>query len=77
MQRKTLWESYKALNPRTRVSIGVAGMAFATAGMFISDWLEESLPPTEIEKQELVMMSPIVVVDHESPKKATDQSISQ
>ena len=29
MQRKSLWGSYKALNPRTRVLIGVGNVTFS------------------------------------------------
>lgn len=43
-------------------------MVFATAGMYLSDLIEEKRPATELEKQELELMSPIVVVDHESRK---------
>ncbi|KAI8384938.1 uncharacterized protein BYT42DRAFT_643673 [Radiomyces spectabilis] len=64
MQRKSLWGSYKSLSPRTRMYLGIGGMAFATAGMLLSDYLEEKRPATELEKEELEIMSPIVVVDH-------------
>jgi hypothetical protein len=39
-------------------------MAFATAGMLMADAIEEQKPASELEKQELEMMSPITVVDH-------------
>ncbi|CAO3615150.1 unnamed protein product [Mucor fragilis] len=68
MQRKSLWGSYKALSPKTRVTLGLGGMLFATAGMYLADLIEEQKPASELEKQELEMMSPIVVVDHQ-PKK--------
>ncbi|KAI7906311.1 uncharacterized protein BX663DRAFT_557997 [Cokeromyces recurvatus] len=41
------------------------GMIFATAGMYVADYLEEKKPANELEKQELELMSPIVVVDHQ------------
>ncbi|KAG0289242.1 hypothetical protein BGZ97_006514, partial [Linnemannia gamsii] len=34
-----------ALPPRTRMYIGLGVMAFATAGLYISDAMEESLDP--------------------------------
>ncbi|CDH51621.1 predicted protein [Lichtheimia corymbifera JMRC:FSU:9682] len=64
MQRKTLWGSYKALPPRTRVWIGIGGMAFATCGMLVSDYIEQQFPASDKEKQQAEAMSPIVVVDH-------------
>ncbi|CAO3609719.1 unnamed protein product [Mucor hiemalis] len=68
MQRKSLWGSYKSLSPKTRITLGLGGMIFATAGMFLADMIEEQKPASDLEKQELEMMSPIVVVDHQ-PKK--------
>ncbi|KAI9304788.1 hypothetical protein BJ944DRAFT_249598 [Cunninghamella echinulata] len=64
MQRKSLWGSYISLSPRTRIWIGVGGMVFATAGMLISDYIEEKRPATLLEKEELEKISPITVVDH-------------
>ncbi|KAI9323131.1 hypothetical protein BX666DRAFT_1883612 [Dichotomocladium elegans] len=64
MQRKSLWGSYKSLHPRTRIWIGVGGMAFATFGMLISDYLENQFPATEREKSQAAALSPIIVVDH-------------
>ncbi|KAI9355200.1 hypothetical protein BD770DRAFT_391431 [Pilaira anomala] len=64
MQRKSLWGSYKALAPKTRVVLGLGGMVFATAGMLIADLIEQQKPASELEKLELEMLSPITVVDH-------------
>ncbi|KAI8883575.1 hypothetical protein K501DRAFT_249394 [Backusella circina FSU 941] len=69
MQRKSLFGSYMALAPKTRIILGLGGMAFATAGMFLADVIEEQKPASELDKQELEMMSPITVVDHNSNKK--------
>ncbi|KAH8547588.1 hypothetical protein BGW37DRAFT_510078 [Umbelopsis sp. PMI_123] len=44
MQRKSLWGSYKAIPPRTRMYIGLAGMAFAGLGILLSDKIEERYP---------------------------------
>ncbi|KAI8063703.1 uncharacterized protein B0P05DRAFT_555359 [Gilbertella persicaria] len=66
MQRKSLWGSYKAIPPKTRITLGLAGMVFATAGMYFADYIEQKKPATELEKQELEIMSPIVVVDRPS-----------
>ncbi|KAI8976099.1 hypothetical protein BDB01DRAFT_853394 [Pilobolus umbonatus] len=68
MQRKSLWGSYKSLPPKTRVMLGLGGMAFATVGMGIADWIEEQKPATVVEKQELELLSPIIVVDHNTKK---------
>ncbi|KAI8374047.1 hypothetical protein EDC96DRAFT_498353 [Choanephora cucurbitarum] len=70
MQRKSLWGSYKAIPPKTRVTLGLAGMAFATAGMYLADYIEEKKPASDLEKQELEMMSPIVVVDRQQKPKS-------
>lgn len=43
-------------------------MIFATAGMYLADLIEQQKPASEIEKLELEMLSPIVVVDHQSKK---------
>ncbi|KAG2234975.1 hypothetical protein BDF21DRAFT_497065 [Thamnidium elegans] len=67
MQRKSLWGSYKALAPNTRVMLGLGGMAFATAGIFLADLIEEQKPASDLEKLELEILSPITVVDHKKP----------
>ncbi|KAI8642055.1 hypothetical protein BD408DRAFT_443734 [Parasitella parasitica] len=69
MQKKSLWGSYKALPPKTRITLGLGGMLFATAGMYLADLIEEQKPASELEKQQLEIMSPIVIVDHQSKKK--------
>ncbi|CAO3614827.1 unnamed protein product [Cunninghamella blakesleeana] len=67
MQRKSLWGSYTSLPPRTRIWIGVGGMFFATAGMLISDYIEEKRPATIIEKEQLEKMSPITTTRRNNP----------
>ncbi|OZJ01875.1 hypothetical protein BZG36_05274 [Bifiguratus adelaidae] len=49
MQRKSLWGSYKAIPPRTRALLGLGGMAFAVAGILMSDWLEVKYPERNTE----------------------------
>ncbi|KAG2187054.1 hypothetical protein INT44_003282 [Umbelopsis vinacea] len=44
MQRKSLWGSYKSIPPRSRMFIGLAGMAFAAIGILVSDKIEEQYP---------------------------------
>lgn len=44
-------------------------MIFATAGIVVSDYLEQKFPATEQEKELAEAMSPITVVDHELNKK--------
>lgn len=41
-------------------------MIFATAGMYLADLIEQQKPATEIERLELEILSPIVIVDHQS-----------
>ncbi|KAG0251944.1 hypothetical protein DFQ27_008411 [Actinomortierella ambigua] len=43
----SLWQQYRALSPRTRIYIGLGGMAFALAGLYISDTMEDKLDPTK------------------------------
>ncbi|ORZ21586.1 hypothetical protein BCR42DRAFT_434486 [Absidia repens] len=64
MQRKSLWGSYKALAPKTRIWLGVGGMVFATAGMLLSDYIEDKRPATDAEREQMEMISPVTVVDH-------------
>ncbi|KAI8067822.1 hypothetical protein BC940DRAFT_300544 [Gongronella butleri] len=64
MQRKSLWGSYIALPPRTRMLLGLGGMAFATFGMFASDYIEQQRPASSSETEEMQQLSPVVVVDH-------------
>ncbi|KAI9497208.1 hypothetical protein BDB00DRAFT_805434 [Zychaea mexicana] len=68
MQRKSLWGSYKAISPRTRIMIGVGGMIFATTGMLLSEHLEKQYPATEDEKLQAEALSPVTVVDHVDKK---------
>ena len=42
----------------------LGGMAFATCGMWVSDYIEQQFPASDKEKQHAEAMSPIVVVDH-------------
>lgn len=39
-------------------------MAFATAGIFLADLIEQQKPASDLEKLELEMLSPVTVVDH-------------
>lgn len=39
-------------------------MAFSAVGLLIADYMEREKPASELEKQELELMSPIIVVDH-------------
>ncbi|KAI9173052.1 hypothetical protein H9P43_007183 [Blastocladiella emersonii ATCC 22665] len=40
--RKTLIQSYLALNSRTRLYFGLAGIGFSIAGLFAADYLEKN-----------------------------------
>ncbi|ORZ14889.1 hypothetical protein BCR41DRAFT_354278 [Lobosporangium transversale] len=48
--KKSLWVQYKALPPRTRMYIGFGGMAFALAGLYVSDAMEDKLDPARHSK---------------------------
>ncbi|KAL5119366.1 hypothetical protein ACEQ8H_002635 [Pleosporales sp. CAS-2024a] len=50
-----LWQWYKAMTPKTRVGIGVGIMAYAAAGLFLSDQAEEKfgLAPTDKDMADL------------------------
>ncbi|CAO3702283.1 unnamed protein product [Rhizopus stolonifer] len=41
----------------------VGGMAFSTVGILLADFVETQKPASVIEKQEIELMSPILVVD--------------
>ncbi|KAM3583916.1 hypothetical protein VKS41_003881 [Umbelopsis sp. WA50703] len=56
MQRKSLWGSYKSIPPKTRIYLGLGGMAFAALGIFISDKFEEQYP-----EQQRIESVPVVV----------------
>ncbi|KAF7185882.1 hypothetical protein HII31_12755 [Pseudocercospora fuligena] len=51
----SLWQSYRNLSQRTRLIIGGGIMAYATAGLFLSDKAESffGFTPTEQDKQAL------------------------
>ncbi|CBX90681.1 hypothetical protein IAQ61_002170 [Plenodomus lingam] len=50
-----VWQWYKNLAPKTRIMVGVGIMAYAGAGLYFADTIEEKLglKPTEEEKEEL------------------------
>ncbi|KAJ2782459.1 T-complex protein 1 subunit eta [Coemansia javaensis] len=43
--RRSLWAVYKSVEPRHRVLLGMAFMGFSMLGLWVSDKLEELLPP--------------------------------
>ncbi|KAI0274794.1 hypothetical protein BC834DRAFT_965276 [Gloeopeniophorella convolvens] len=45
VRKRTIWESYAVLPAKTRLNISLAVCAVAIAGIFISDRLEEAIPP--------------------------------
>ncbi|KAF2676393.1 hypothetical protein K458DRAFT_447514 [Lentithecium fluviatile CBS 122367] len=64
-----VWQWYKNIAPKTRVLIGVGIMAYAGAGMYFSDKVEEKLGlvPTEKDKEELSKAIPkITAVERKS-----------
>ncbi|PVH98097.1 hypothetical protein DM02DRAFT_657659 [Periconia macrospinosa] len=64
-----VWQYYKGFAPKTRMLIGVGIMAYAGAGLYLSDKVEEKLGfvPTEQDKKELQDAIPkISVVERRS-----------
>ncbi|KAJ4292063.1 hypothetical protein N0V90_009962 [Kalmusia sp. IMI 367209] len=55
-----VWQWYRGVAPKTRIVIGLGIMAYAGAGMFLSDKVEEKLGlvPTEKDKEELQQAMP-------------------
>ncbi|PWN41953.1 hypothetical protein IE81DRAFT_323954 [Ceraceosorus guamensis] len=47
---KSIWQSYLALTPKSRLIFGAGLAAVAVAGLLVSDELEERFPATETEK---------------------------
>lgn len=50
-----VWQWFKSIAPRTRVFIGLGIMAYAGAGLYLSDKAEEKLglTPSERDREEL------------------------
>ncbi|KAJ1663195.1 hypothetical protein IW140_004916 [Coemansia sp. RSA 1813] len=44
-QRRTLWDIYKAVQPRYRILLGMGFMGFSLFGLWASDKLENMYPP--------------------------------
>lgn len=60
--------AYKNLSPNARLGVGVAVLAWGTAGLYLSDRAEEKFgfKPTEKDKEDLRQMTPhIITVDKE------------
>ena len=55
---------YKGIAPKTRIFIGIGIMAYAGAGIFLSDKAEEKFGfvPTEKDKEELQRSIPTITV---------------
>ncbi|KAI0001879.1 hypothetical protein BJV77DRAFT_1063260 [Russula vinacea] len=45
VRKRSIWESYAVLPPKTRLNLSLALCAVALAGIVISDRLEEAMPP--------------------------------
>ncbi|KAF1843328.1 uncharacterized protein K460DRAFT_407688 [Cucurbitaria berberidis CBS 394.84] len=60
--KMAVWQWFKAIPPRTRVMIGVGIMAYAGAGLYLSDKAEErfGLTPTEKDREELRNAMPTI-----------------
>jgi len=64
-----VWQWFRGLPPNTRILIGVGAMAYACAGLYLSDRIEEKfgLTPTEKDREELRNALPkAMVVDKKS-----------
>ncbi|WFD29555.1 hypothetical protein MSPP1_000564 [Malassezia sp. CBS 17886] len=42
--KKTVWESWLAIPPRTRRALGLGAIAFSLGGIYVADWLEKTYP---------------------------------
>ncbi|EOA83840.1 hypothetical protein ACJQWK_00766 [Exserohilum turcicum] len=65
-----VWQWFKSMQPKTRMFIGVGVMAYAGAGLYLSDVAEEKLgfTPTEKDKEELRDALPkIAAVEKRNP----------
>ncbi|KAI9720224.1 MAG: hypothetical protein M1812_003042 [Candelaria pacifica] len=58
----SLWQSYRALAPRTRLFFGLGAMAWAGFGILMTDQAEKEfgMVPTEEDKHRLEEMMPKV-----------------
>ncbi|KAI8938398.1 hypothetical protein NX059_004294 [Plenodomus lindquistii] len=59
-----IWQWFKGIPPKTRIFIGVGIMAYAGAGLYLSDKVEEryGLTPTESDREELRNALPKVAI---------------
>ncbi|KAF2850518.1 hypothetical protein T440DRAFT_518233 [Plenodomus tracheiphilus IPT5] len=60
-----VWQWYKGLSPRTRMMVGVGMMAYAGAGLYFGDYIEERYgfkKATEKEREELWEAIPKITV---------------
>ncbi|KAI9239071.1 hypothetical protein MVEG_06379 [Podila verticillata NRRL 6337] len=53
----SMWQQYRALPPRTRMYIGLGGMAFAMAGLYVSDAMEDKLDPAKRQSHETATLA--------------------
>ncbi|OMJ16135.1 hypothetical protein AYI70_g6795 [Smittium culicis] len=44
--KSSLWSAYTSIAPRRRILFGTFALCFATAGLYVSDKLEEMYPET-------------------------------
>ncbi|KAL7270731.1 hypothetical protein RUND412_006557 [Rhizina undulata] len=71
----SLWRYYTTLSPRTRLLVGGSVIAYALAGLYVSDAAEEKfdLLPTEADKKRLEELVPrIRVVDSNTAVEGRD-----
>ncbi|KAI4657171.1 uncharacterized protein J4E79_007787 [Alternaria viburni] len=65
-----VWQWFKNIPPKTRMIIGVGVMAYAGAGLYISDKAEEKfgLTPTEKDREQLQDVIPkISTIEKRTP----------
>jgi len=65
--------TFKSLSPKTRISVGVAFLAWGTIGLYISDKAEKKLglEPSEKDREALEAVVPrITLVDRETEGKS-------
>ncbi|OAA54813.1 hypothetical protein SPI_08684 [Niveomyces insectorum RCEF 264] len=64
----SLWSSYRALSPRTRLGVGIGVLFWGVAGLYLSDAAADKMgmTPTEADKEALAKITPrIHVIDRQ------------
>ncbi|KAM5348070.1 hypothetical protein ACJ41O_007894 [Fusarium nematophilum] len=71
--RKYWRRAYKNLSPKTRLGLGVAILAWGTAGLFLTDEVEKMFgyTPTEEDKARLNKYTPKIITIDKNEKEGS------